>query len=125
MRLHKIRYIVHPDDQNHPFFSNRASDEFQEIVAQIEMENNRESIEQIHDRLTVRLKNKGYVRYIVHPDDEVNLCLDVDKKFQEIRILFDENEADQKPYISQVNNYATVPDDSISSSVYGEIEIKR
>lgn len=124
MRVQKIRYIVHPDDRNDPFFYKTTSDKFQEIVAHIDVEGNRQTIEQINDRLTVGMRNKGYIRYVVHPEDESNLYVNVDRKFEEIRVLFNEDE-EKETYISQVNNYATVPDDAISSSVYAKIEIKR
>ncbi|MEG2053166.1 MAG: hypothetical protein RRZ92_04375 [Bacilli bacterium] len=125
MRIRKIRYIVHPNDVNNKFFHRNDSHEFKEIVAHIETDHNQQIIEQIHDRLTVRLKNKGYVRYTVHPDDAFLLGLEVGEELGEIRVLFDEDEKDGKAFIAQVNKFATVPDDTISSNVYGEIKINR
>ncbi len=125
MDIECIRYIVHPDDKNHIFFNNSNSNEFQEIVAHIDKSGSKKEILQIHDRLTIPLKNTGYIRYIVHPEDEVKQDICLNNDFPEIRILFDENEEDKKPFIAQVNGSATVPDSYVNTNVYAEIKTIR
>lgn len=52
------------------------------------------------------------IRYIVHPDDEIDLCMDVGKEFLELRITFDLSTS--KPFITQVHDRLTIADHAVT-----------
>ena len=51
------------------------------------------------------------IRYIVHPDDEINLALTAGEQFNEIKVIFDIT--GEKPFITQVEDRLTIADHSI------------
>lgn len=51
------------------------------------------------------------IRYIVHPDDEIYLALDVGEEFAELSVTFDLDSA--KPFITQVHDRLTVADHAV------------
>lgn len=51
------------------------------------------------------------IRYIVHPDDEINLALTAGEKFNEIKVLFDVT--GEKPFITQVEDRLTIADEAV------------
>ena len=51
------------------------------------------------------------IRYIVHPDDEIDLALDVGEEFSELSITFDLDAT--KPFITQVHDRLTVADHAV------------
>ena len=51
------------------------------------------------------------IRYIVHPDDEIDLALDVGEEFAELSVTFDLDAT--KPFITQVHDRLTVADHAV------------
>ena len=51
------------------------------------------------------------IRYIVHPDDEINLALTAGEQFSEIKVLFDVT--GEKPFITQVEDRLTIADEAV------------
>lgn len=51
------------------------------------------------------------LRYVIHPDDEIDLALDVGSEFEELYITFDLDSA--KPFITQVHDRLTVADHAV------------
>lgn len=51
------------------------------------------------------------IRYIVHPDDEINLALTAGEQFNEIKVIFDVT--GEKPFITQVEDRLTIADEAV------------
>lgn len=51
------------------------------------------------------------IRYIVHPDDEINLALTAGEQFNEIKVIFDIT--GEKPFITQVEDRLTIADEAV------------
>lgn len=60
--------------------------------------------------------NYKNIRYIVHPDDEIDLYMDVGKEFEEIKVIFDLDST--VPFITQVHDRMTIADHAVQ--VYSE-----
>lgn len=51
------------------------------------------------------------IRYIVHPDDEINLALTAGEQYNEIKVIFDVT--GEKPFITQVEDRLTIADEAV------------
>ena len=51
------------------------------------------------------------IRYIVHPDDEINLALTAGEQFNEIKVIFDIT--GEKSFITQVEDRLTIADEAV------------
>lgn len=51
------------------------------------------------------------IRYVVHPDDEIELALDVGSEFEELFVTFDLDAS--KPFITQVHDRMTIADHAV------------
>lgn len=51
------------------------------------------------------------IRYIVHPDDEINLSLTAGEQYNEIKVIFDIT--GEKPFITQVEDRLTIADEAV------------
>lgn len=51
------------------------------------------------------------IRYVVHPDDEINLALTAGEQFNEIKVIFDVT--GEKPFITQVEDRLTIADEAV------------
>lgn len=51
------------------------------------------------------------IRYIVHPDDEINLALTAGEQYNEIKVIFDIT--GEKPFITQVEDRLTIADEAV------------
>lgn len=51
------------------------------------------------------------IRYIVHPNDEINLALTAGEQFNEIKVIFDVT--GEKPFITQVEDRLTIADEAV------------
>jgi len=105
----RIRYIVHPDDKR--FLVNKVRNG-QELSSMFVYFNQEEGISQIHNVLTIPLKQTAYIRYIIHPEDrkEAEYSGEWEERYEEIRVLFDEYEG--KTVIAQVDNRGTAYDET-------------
>lgn len=99
----RLRYVIHPDDEK--LLNKTGSyEEYESIYVYLDED---EGIAQIHNVLTIPLKQEAYVRYIVHPEDQqkAQFAKDWDERHAELRVLLDEHNG--KTVITQVNNKAT------------------
>lgn len=52
------------------------------------------------------------IRYVVHPDDEINLALTAGEQFNEIEVIYDVTNI-EKPFITQVEDRLTIADEAV------------
>ena len=99
----RLRYVIHPDDEK--LLNKTGSyEEYESIYVYLDED---EGIAQIHNVLTIPLKQTACVRYIVHPEDQdtAEFSKAWNDRYSELRVVLDEDEG--KTVITQVNNKGT------------------